>query len=234
MDENAFKEIFSARANHVTEPTPDCPDDVHLASALDGALDPSQQAAFEAHVASCDHCIARLGRIGRLRRADGLERASDISLAKARKMVRKSSLTHHAPRWATAAVVLLAIFSAARIGLQQQDVESTPASASEIRSFDHDAYRPVVLFPSEGVTLDGRGTLFSWSRVQGSLYYNVRVVSADGGVVWQERVENSEWRLPADLHLSANEEYYFRVDAYLTEAKSVSSRHILFRVEIPD
>jgi hypothetical protein len=152
-------------------------------------------------------------------------------MARARKLVRKPSKIRHASRWAAAAVVLLAVFSVARFGPQSENVETTTLPAPDLRSLDHDAYRPAVLFPSDGARIGVEGSMFRWSMVPGSLHYDVRVVSADGGMIWQERVEGTEWRLPTKLQLAEGEEYYFRVDAYLTEAKRVSSHHVLFRVE---
>jgi len=232
MDNHTFKEIFRGAARHVTAPTPDCPDDGVLVLALDGALDPEQRAVFESHVADCDHCIARLGRIGRLWHSDGDEHVPDISLARARKLVRKPSLIRQAPRWAAAAAVVLAVLSTALLLDRQPELTGLPGTAPpEVRTLDREAYRPAVLFPGNGETVGIHGLKFRWSEVSDSLHYDIRVVSADGGLVWQERVSDTEWRLPDDLRLEDGEEYYFRVDAYLTEAKSVSSRHVLFRVE---
>ena len=112
--------------------------------------------------------------------------------------------------------------------------DSAVLPAPEVRNLDPDAYRPRITTPTEGSSLDLPGPLFEWSAVPGSLHYNVRIVSADGTLIWQERVQNSEWRLPEHLRLPAGEEYYFRVDAYLTQAKSLSSRHVMFRISEDD
>jgi hypothetical protein len=203
MDDQTLNAIFRSMARHETRPAPDCPEDVDLVAALDGSLDPKRRAVIELHAADCDHCVARLGRIGRLKRADSDERVSEITMARARKLVRKPSKIRHASRWAAAAVVLLAVFSVARFGSQSENVETTTLPAPDLRSLDHDAYRPAVLFPSDGARIGVEGSMFRWSMVPGSLHYDVRVVSADGGMIWQERVEGTEWRLPTACPASA-------------------------------
>ena len=42
-------------------------------------------------------------------------------------------------------------------------------------------------------------------------------------------VEGTEWRLPAGLALTPGSEYFARVDAYLTDAKTLQSDYLLFR-----
>ena len=41
---------------------------------------------------------------------------------------------------------------------------------------------------------------------------------------------DTEWRPPGDLNLSPGVEYFVHVDAYPSEAKTISSDHIPFRV----
>jgi len=49
---------------------------------------------------------------------------------------------------------------------------------------------------------DSRASVFSWTAVPESLYYEVRIVSDAGDLLWRERVEGTEWRLPGDLALT--------------------------------
>jgi hypothetical protein len=59
----------------------------------------------------------------------------------------------------------------------------------------------------------------------------VRIVSDEGDLLWQEQVNETRWKLPAELVLTADTEYYVRIDAYLAESKALSSDYILFKVE---
>jgi len=67
--------------------------------------------------------------------------------------------------------------------------------------------------------------------VPGSLYYDIRLVDAEGFMIWQDRVEDTQRNLPSHLELLSGEQYFVRVDAYLAEAKSVSSRHVQFTIK---
>jgi len=78
------------------------------------------------------------------------------------------------------------------------------------------------MIPGDGV--------FRWTAVSNSLYYQLRIVSDEGDLVWQGRVDGTHWVLPAGLSLAPGAEYFVRVDAYLTEAKALNSDYLLFRV----
>ena len=43
-----------------------CPDDHQIAAAVDGKLNWADRDAFERHVADCDFCIAKIGRLNEL------------------------------------------------------------------------------------------------------------------------------------------------------------------------
>jgi hypothetical protein len=75
----------------------------------------------------------------------------------------------------------------------------------------------------------GDGT-FEWTPVPESLYYQLRIVSDEGDLIWQGRVDGTQWALPSDLPLVPGSEYFVRVDAYLAEAKAVNSDYFLFQV----
>lgn len=212
--------------------TPDCPPDVTLTAALDGGLEPGRREAFDRHVAECDHCVGRLGQLARLSGQLEYGRVPDTTLARARRIPARTKIRRQAPRWAAAAVLVLAIaFTFDRFTPGPDGVEGPHSPTQQVRTIDPNAFRPGVLYPPDGAVIEMDGPLFRWSETPGSLHYDVRVVSVDGAMIWQEQTESTEWRLPPHLQLAAGEEYYFRVDAYLTEAKRVSSPHVLFKVK---
>jgi hypothetical protein len=90
---------------------------------------------------------------------------------------------------------------------------------------------PQVLAPANGATIDPGSLVFQWSEVPDSLFYDVRVVTDEGDLIWQERVEDTRLGLPGHLQLKPGSEYFVQVDAYLAAAKSISSRHVPFTVK---
>jgi hypothetical protein len=213
------------------QPGPDCPDDQTIAAALEGEYRVVQQSEFEAHVSSCQYCLGRMGRFARLKREMASEEISDLAMARAEKLIQPRKSTARTPAWAAAAMIgFAAVLATMWFAGSPDSVELTPP-APEVRNIDANAYNPRVMFPLEGSIVDPEESQFAWSVVPGTLHYDVRIVSADGSLIWQERVENAEWHLPPNLQLDEGVDYYFRVDAYLTRAKSLRSRHVMFRIE---
>ena len=89
----------------------------------------------------------------------------------------------------------------------------------------------VILSPVEGARIEADDLKIRWTEVRGSLHYDVRVVTAEGFLVWNDRVEDTELTPPVDIRLEPGMDYFVRVDAYMAEANSVSSEHTLFTVE---
>lgn len=226
-----------------------CADDYQLASYMDGGQSEEGHSRFELHLADCDYCIERVGLLGRARESEIEATVPELVLARSRKLANGTSPEEfqaglqlrwrNAPRWATAAVVVLAIgalsqlYSPSPNGQKPSPPIETPGQQTGIRdtrSIDPDAMGPRFLSPLEGMTITPNGGMFNWTAIPDSLYYQVRIVSDEGDLVWQERVNSTQWALPADLSLAPGAEYYVRVDAYLAEAKTLSSDYLLFRI----
>ena len=214
-----------------TRASRDCPEDGQLLRLLGDSLEWQDRELLETHAADCEHCIALLGRIGRLEALDPAENISEITMARARKLLQRPRTEFAMGRWAAAAAVVVVIFAAYQFGPGAGVPETEAVPAPEIRNLDHDAYRPTILSPRDGLGVGVPGGEFRWSAVPDTLHYNVRIVSVDGAMLWQEQVQDTEWRIPDDLGLVAGHEYYFRVDAYLRQAKTIRSRHVMFTVD---
>ena len=231
MDELNPKEILGRFPATVSQPGSDCPDDQVLTAALEGEYHVLERKAFEAHVSACQHCLGRMGRFARLKRVVEPAEISELTLARAQKLIRRTPATRRVPVWAAAAAIgFAAVLTTIWFAGPTETTDSTQMQAPEVRNIDADAYRPQVVYPREGASLKLSDSYFEWQAVPGALHYDVRIVGADGALVLQERVQGSRWILPADLPLEGGVDYYFRVDAYLTQAKSLRSRHVMFRV----
>jgi hypothetical protein len=67
-----------------------------------------------------------------------------------------------------------------------------------------------------------------WPRVEDSLYYRIRIVSDEGDLLWQDRAQSNRWPLPTALELEAGQEYFIRVDAFVSRSRSISSDFVPF------
>ncbi len=220
------------------ERTPACPDDFVFAALAEGELALDENQNLKEHLSQCEYCVAHLADLRRIGGLNEGEPIPDLLMARARRMGRGRGIRVQAPRWAVAALVVLAVgvtfnpFSDSQtIPGQTPVVSDQLTDVPQVRSIDRPNVRPEILIPSSGQALPVNQPVFEWTAVQGSLYYDVRLVSAEGETVWEERVKSTRQALPEDLQLQAGTDYYLRVDAYLAEAKRVSSRHVLFSTE---
>ena len=222
--------------------TPNCPDDLELAAAADGQLSEGSMQELTLHLADCDSCTAQLGLLKRLHESEPEQQVTEFVLARARRMGvnSKRPAIRHAPRWAAAAVIVLALSLVFNWDLPGPDgseaMNTAPDLGSrvieqrQIRNLNLDALGPRVLAPSNGAIVDPGGLVFRWSDIPESLYYDVRIVTDEGDLLWQAQVEDTKLGLPDNLQLNPGTEYFFRVDAYLASAKRVSSQHVLFTI----
>lgn len=86
----------------------------------------------------------------------------------------------------------------------------------------------VVLAPLQESSVD-RLPVIRWRPIEHAMYYDVRLLSADGDVIWQEKVDSDRASIPPQLALLPGNEYFVLVRAYLAEGKTIDSRAVGFR-----
>jgi len=243
MEHHILSELLRILPTNAAVRTPDCPDDHTLAASVDGQLPDESIKQIALHLADCDFCTAQVGLLKRLHGSESEQRVNEFVLARARRMGKsnKRSTFRHVPRWASAAVVVLAVLLVSRwssfnqenpgvIGKSLPDLTPQVFEPRQSRNLNSDILKLRVLAPSNGSTIDPGSLVFQWTEIPGSLYYNVRVVTDGGDLIWQTRVNDTESGLPEYLQLKPDTAYFFRVDAYLASAKSISSQHVLFSI----
>jgi len=194
--------------------TPDCPGDHEIAASVAGQLPAQARDQFQRHVADCDFCIRQVGLLSRLHEVEPDQRVSEFFLARARRMGGSHTrpILRYAPRWAVAAVVVLAVTFAMNWDLLTAPVPEVTSAGSPVRvsrNMDPQQSRnlnsrlgaPQVLAPANGATIDPGSLVFRWSEVPDSLFYDIRVVTDEGDLLWQERVEATELGFPAHLQV---------------------------------
>ena len=230
MNQDKLKDLLK-QSEVPIERQADCPDDYQLASYMDGGLSERDHGGFEVHVADCAFCIERIGILGRA----GEMESSTATPAQVRAQASRRSHWRRAPGWAAAALVVLAVGFVAN----QQSVHQVPADINELTSppivteryVEQTSPIPELLSPLAGSSVDREKLVFKWKAVPDSLFYDIRIVSNDGEMITRQRVWDTQWPLPADTQLQADTEYFVRVDAYVSEARALSSEHIVFKIE---
>ena len=228
IEQNELKALLKLPAGQI-ERHPDCPDDYQLASYMEGGLSERDHQSYEAHLADCAFCIARVGALARAAESSSADAVTEA----AHQHSHRAPVSHRAGRWATAALVVIAIgFIAGRQspgGVSSiPDAPETQHTPTE-RFVEQASPFPEILAPSEGGLVDPESFVFRWKEVPGSLFYDIRIVSDDGAQVVRQRVWDTQWSLPEETALRAGAEYFVRVDAFVSEGKAVSSEHIVFK-----
>ena len=212
-DQNIEQGLHLLKAH--AERTPACPDDFVFTALAEGevALDENQN--LKEHLSQCDYCIGHLADLSRIGELDEGEPVPELLMARARRLGRGTGFRVQAPRWAAAALVVLAVgVTFSPLSDRQTVPGQTPGVSEQLsevpqfRSIDRPNVRPEILIPSSGQFLPVNEPVFEWTAVQGSLYYDIRLVSAEGETVWEERVKNTRRALPGDLQLQAGTDYY--------------------------
>jgi hypothetical protein len=229
-------------------PESGCHDDYEIASYWEGGLSERDHGRLELHLADCEYCMERIGILGRAGEAETSVQVPEFLQARSARLADSADsrvgrsnrdLWRRAPRWAAAAIVVLSIgvlsqsFSPRPDGMESPAGVEPPGHSDDIRqtrNINPAAMAPNFLSAREGMTMIPGDGIFSWTAVPDSLFYQLRIVSDEGDLVWQGRVNETQWVLPSGLSLAPGAEYFVRVDAFMTEAKALNSDYLLFRV----
>jgi len=209
-----------------------CPDEIAIAGYVDGGLEDDARENVERHLVSCDECVRQVGFLSRATDTPAPQPAPEELQRRARELVsarksRPAGGRSSQRRWAALAAGVLLVTSVVLWNLQEHGATD---EGGEIRLVGPAVMGPEVLHPIEGSTVPIDSLWIRWTPEPPSLFYEVRVVDGDGGLLWQDRVEGTEVLLPEGLGLIAGEDYYVRVSANLVGGKTLKSSHVGFRV----
>jgi hypothetical protein len=232
-----------------------CPDEAELAAFLEGKLAGEAKERMVHHLADCSHCLAQVAELSRLQAE---ERPVDVPAPLLTKARGFAETAHQGPsrplvRWgaiaaAVACVALVVVTThhqpppppalapspppQGRIS-SPTETPPQPEARRAVRNLTNRAPVLRLLHPREGSTIAPGDIEFRWQDVPGVLYYDVRVVTDEGDVIWEGRTEKARTSLPPDIQLTAGQEYYVRVRAWLAEGKTVTSGVVSFKVKNP-
>ncbi len=223
MDQKGLISLLQRSAAAYEERTRFCPDDHEIAGFVEGSLNDVAREHIERHLPDCQSCVSRVGLLTRLVR----EHAAGDQTKVAESNTRDWKQT--APQWAVAASVILAVGYLA--GTYNFTADTDPATEYQTtRNLDSQITAPEILAPTSGVIGNRDEFVIRWTEVPETLYYEVHIVSDVGNLVTAQRVDGTEWTIGRQLNLESGREYFIRVDAYLTDAKPISSEFIPFRL----
>ncbi len=200
---------------------------------MEGGLAESEQGSLERHLADCDWCLERIGLISRVSSEDMHPEVSEVLGARARRLVGRDPAPRRrvASFLAAAATVLLAVSLLTLLPRPSPVPVPVPETDRVVRSLDPSALSSDALRGGKGIRLRlSRGAL-QWTPVNGSLFYQVLVVTDEGEWVLEAKVREPHWKIPADLQLDSGNRYFVRVEAHLTETRALESEFELLTEE---
>jgi len=207
-------------------PTRRCPDEIRLAAFVDGGLEPRDRARVERHLIGCDHCLGQVSALVRLQDAD-LPEVDPELLRRARAIPPTRTRSHWIPAWGWAACGVTACLA---ISVTLWIRPPQPAQKDTVRTSYARGSALELVLPREGAVLKRNAIEFQWTTVDRALFYEVRVLTADGDLMWQTRAEGPQTRPPADAAFRTGEHYVVFVSAWLPEGKAEKSSAVGFRV----
>lgn len=220
-----------------------CPDEHQLAAYVDQQLIGAERQRVETHVARCNSCLQQVGFLtkhsqdvgmpvpaGLLHRAENLQAAGHGNARLAWK-------------WAPVVVVItvLAIGLAVRRGTSSHEetlastvarteqpavsgVRDNRGAANEtaVRSALPGRSEPLVLSPQPDATVHASHFIIRWKPISNATSYEVRLVTADGSLVWLKRVRGDSV-IPPHRILRTGVKYFVWVRALLPDGTTEQS-----------
>lgn len=256
MNEKKLGRLLRAKKITVPRRGWGCPDETQIAGYVDGRLSGSDKNRLDSHLAECDYCLGQVAALLRLEGAAMPDNVPPALLARARDFVPAPVPPSVWPvvRWGAIAAVTACIAVVTTVWIHRQESEtgapvtpavqtpaiSTPAppevappatTAREVRTVKPAGPSLELLAPRDGSAL-APGTLeFRWTRVPASLFYELRVMTADGDLVWEGRAEGTQTRLPESVQLVSGTRYFVSVRAFLPDGKTLTSPVVGFTAQ---
>ena len=211
-----------------------CPEETAIAAYVQCRLSRRDKDRLEAHLSDCVFCLSHVASLVRAQEITAFDPVPDWLLRKAQAMGVENGAHGRAAslRWAVAGSVALALTGA--LWFYPPSGTEDPlggTSPSEVRIVRGESGMPLeILYPQEGGVVPAGDVEFRWATAESALFYEVSLVTADGDLVWQSRIEQTQVRLPPEVRLIPKEKYYVWIRAQFSEGGAVKSKTIAFEV----
>lgn len=225
-----------------------CPDEHDLAAYVDQQLIGAERERVESHLANCDACLQQVGFL--IKQSKTVAGAAPASLVHSAEQLKAAAHEDASFSWkwvsVAAAIAIVAtglvVSRNTRPNLEehstivataQQDsapmIRETPKSGAEaaVRSVSPPASLPRVLSPKPGAIVHTSDFTIRWEAVPDAVAYEVRVVSADGDLIWHTRVRANSVNPPKQT-LRPGLKYFVWVRAWLADGKTQQSAAVGF------
>jgi hypothetical protein len=244
--------VVRARAIRAVRRRWSCPSDNTIASYLERRLGPKETSRLEEHLADCDFCLGTVGALVHQQRTSEPIEVPVHMLQQAIDAVPARVNWIRSWKWllapALAGIIVVSVLLL-RLPRRQQFVASisapvietarTPAPIPQpsqprekehVRKLTTAASELQFLEPPSDSVVPRERLRFRWKAVAGAIYYEIKVVDAEGDAVWHGQETNATAQLPPGFSLASGE-YFVWVRAYLDDGRTVKSDAVAFQIE---
>jgi hypothetical protein len=232
-----------------------CLDEEELAAYVEQRVAGREQERVESHLAACRDCRDQVGFLTRAEEEQALAPVPAGWLAGARGLDRPGAKGWMWTwSWGAAATAVACLLVAGALWLRPQpetapsvsgarptpspqvvaQAETKPLPPAQpapmVRNQARAAAAPEVIFPKPHAIVAREGLAFRWKEVKGALSYEVRLVNAEGDVLWEQRVQGQSTKPTPTLALQPGETCFLWVGAYLPDGRTVRSKAIPFTI----
>ena len=227
-----------------------CPSDATIAAYVDSVLGESERARVQVHLAVCAHCRSLVSDVVKQTRETDVPETPAVLLERARALVATKP-----KRWAwswgpatVAGVLGSAAIAVIFLRTQSLPLPEWPAPAVPILSESKPTvppapplpetlrkpvsleHSPAIIFPQPDSVIARQRLEFRWTAVQDSIYYHIRVLTMDGGLVWEADSTATDIKFPHRVSLNRGK-YFVLVSAVLRNGRAAKSSPVEFQVE---
>lgn len=223
-----------------------CPDEHQLAAYVDQQLIGAERERVESHLARCDSCLQQVGFLIKESQVSAVFAPSSL-VHRAKKLA--TGVRQDAPfGWrsvsvaAASALVVIALLAWREdrknvehhptiIAIAKPPVpiirDDTKSAAEAVRSSSQPDSTPVVVIPQPGATVRASDFTIRWEAVPNVAAYEVRIVTAEGDILWRRRLQENSVNPPKEI-LQPGLKYFVWVRALLANGKTQQSHAVGF------
>jgi hypothetical protein len=248
---NPLAEITGPETNHKQPKRGwNCPSASAVAAYVDCALGDTDRTRLQRHLAGCGYCRTLVVDIIKLQGAADLPEAPTALIERVRALGPSASERRS---WNWVAVTTAGTLACAAIAMmilekpQTLSIPGWPAPAVPVISKSEPAASPgpsrsgpvrnlkslesvpTITFPPADKVIARKRLEFRWKEVPDSLYYEVRVLTSEGDLIWEGDSSKTDVKLPTDLPLAAGK-CFVLVSAVMKNGHLRESNPVAFQV----
>ena len=233
-----------------------CLDELTIAAYVDNSLPGKEKDKADKHLRSCEHCLHQIVSLRRtiqeLQTAK-LENVPDAILVQTKQMIpeeikgirrwknlideylaRANELFNqkYSLRWVGYAMSVLLIVFVISSSLIESNFNSTNIPVVEIRGEHKIIQNRLELFaPESGAIIRNNRISFIWKRLTNAEEYHFVLSNNVGDLIWETNIKRNIVKLPDNILLINNNEYFWKVEAILTTDHIISSPVSIFTIK---